>query len=115
MVLIFYETYMSIIHFHLNEAQETILHQFMKKEGFTNKSEFFRFLMKFYEYHQPASPHQSAPLSPVTNDHEALIDHQSNRVSHVDDSHLSLKKQKLLNDPHIFDEEIRQLIREMKD
>ena len=40
---------MTTINISLSEQQIKIISEIMKKEGFVNKSEFFRFLVKFFE------------------------------------------------------------------
>ena len=47
---------MSTVFFKINNKQEQEVEQFMEEEGYTSKSEFFRFLIKFYKYHK--SPDQ---------------------------------------------------------
>lgn len=96
---------MSVIHFSLNEIQDQELEVLMKKEGITTRAGFFRFLIKFYKYHQ--TPQQT--MLPEQNKN-APSEHQP-----ISDAKLSPRKQKLLNDPRIFDEGVRELIRNMKD
>lgn len=91
---------MSSIYFKLNETQENELQTLMAKEGFTSRAGFFRFLIKFYKFHQPSHP------SEIARTPQAIT---------PDDSNLSPEKQRLLNDPRIFDEEVRQFIREMEE
>lgn len=43
---------MTTILLKLNNMQEKELKKFMKEEGYTNKTEFFRFLIKFYKYNK---------------------------------------------------------------
>lgn len=43
---------MSTIFFKINDTQDGEVKKMMKEEGYTNKSEFFRFLIKFYKYHK---------------------------------------------------------------
>lgn len=50
--------------FKLNDVQEREVKQFMEEEGYTSKTEFFRFLIKFYKYHK----------SPLNNRYEDLTD-----------------------------------------
>ncbi len=40
------------IFFKVSETQEKEVKELMKQEGYTNKSEFFRFLIKFFKYHK---------------------------------------------------------------
>lgn len=84
----------------------------MEKEGYTNKSEFFRFLLKFYKYHQSSSSEQSSQVAPIIQD---SLRSPVGVVTTHNDKNLSPEKQKLLSDPRIFDEEIRQLIRDMEE
>ena len=43
---------MATVFFKINEKQEKEVEQLMDDEGYTNKAEFFRFLVKFYKYHK---------------------------------------------------------------
>lgn len=43
---------MATVFFKINEIQEKEVENLMEKEGYTNKAEFFRFLIKFYKYHK---------------------------------------------------------------
>jgi Arc/MetJ-type ribon-helix-helix transcriptional regulator len=43
---------MASVFFNINETQEKEVKQLMEEEGYTSKSEFFRFLVKFYKYHK---------------------------------------------------------------
>ena len=43
---------MSAIFFKITPKQETEVKQLMEEEGYTSKSEFFRFLIKFFKYHK---------------------------------------------------------------
>ena len=43
---------MAAVFFKLNNLQEKELQNFMHQEGYSNKAEFFRFLIKFYKYHR---------------------------------------------------------------
>lgn len=43
---------MASIFFNINETQEKEVKKFMNEEGYTSKSEFFRFLIKYYKYHK---------------------------------------------------------------
>ncbi len=104
---------MSSIYFKLNEIQENELQALMAKEGFTSRAGFFRFLIKFYKYHQ--SPSASQDLLSTPSLRPAEIARVPQAVTPPDDSHLSPEKQRLLNDPRIFDEEVKQFIREMEE
>ena len=109
---------MSSIHFILNEAQEEELAVLMKHEGITSRAGFFRFLMKFYKYNQASFSQQSSlsSTSPrIQKTLEVPANDQTLTLERPDDSKLSPKKQKLLSNPHIFDEEVRQLIRDMEE
>lgn len=46
---------MTTVFFKLNDVQEKELKQFMKEEGYSNKTEFFRFLIKFYKYNRSSA------------------------------------------------------------
>lgn len=43
---------MTTVFFKINDKQQQEVEQFMESEGYTNKAEFFRFLIKFYKYHK---------------------------------------------------------------
>lgn len=43
---------MASVFFNINEAQEKEVKKLMSEEGYTNKAEFFRFLVKFYKYNK---------------------------------------------------------------
>lgn len=43
---------MATVFFKINEKQEEEVEKLMEEEGYTNKAEFFRFLIKFYKYHK---------------------------------------------------------------
>lgn len=43
---------MASVFFNINDTQEKEVKALMKDEGYTNKAEFFRFLIKFYKYHK---------------------------------------------------------------
>ncbi|MDP2642734.1 MAG: hypothetical protein Q8P62_02750 [Candidatus Peregrinibacteria bacterium] len=43
---------MATVFFKINNTQEKEVKTLMKEEGYTNKAEFFRFLVKFYKYHK---------------------------------------------------------------
>lgn len=43
---------MTTVFFKLNDVQEKEVKQFMEEEGYSNKTEFFRFLIKFYKYNK---------------------------------------------------------------
>lgn len=43
---------MATVFFNINDTQEKEVFELMKGEGYTSKSEFFRFLIKFYKYHK---------------------------------------------------------------
>ena len=105
---------MKILHIKMNEIQEQELRMLMEHEGYTNKSEFFRYLMKFYKLHQGPQMRQAFGINSPTL---ATIDRASDTDTkpQIEDSQLSERKRKLLNDPHIFDEGVRQLIRDMPD
>ncbi len=42
--------YMSTVFFKINSMQDGEVKKMMREEGYTSKSEFFRFLIKFYKY-----------------------------------------------------------------
>ncbi len=43
---------MSTVFFKITDQQTKEVESFMDSEGYTNKAEFFRFLLKFFKYHQ---------------------------------------------------------------
>lgn len=43
---------MTTVFFKINDKQQQEVEQLMENEGYTNKAEFFRFLIKFYKYHK---------------------------------------------------------------
>lgn len=43
---------MATVFFKINDTQEKEVEKLMEEEGYTNKAEFFRFLVKFYKYHK---------------------------------------------------------------
>jgi len=43
---------MTTVFFKINDKQQEEVEQLMDNEGYTNKAEFFRFLIKFYKYHK---------------------------------------------------------------
>ncbi|MCX6734190.1 MAG: hypothetical protein NTX63_05290 [Candidatus Peregrinibacteria bacterium] len=74
--------------------------------------------MKFYKYNQPANEQLLSSTStliqtPSSSLASAKITPKISTTT--DDSNLSPEKQKLLNNPHIFDEEVRQFIRDMEE
>ena len=46
---------MSTVFFKITSTQENEIKKFMKDEGYTSKSEFFRFLVKYYKYQKEDS------------------------------------------------------------
>lgn len=104
---------MKLLTFKVNEAQEKELQILMEHEGYTNKTEFFRYLMKFYKIHQGVDTmsgnHRQSPVNTANN---TTI---KTTKSPINDENLSERKRKLLADPKIWDEGVRQLIRDMRD
>lgn len=43
---------MATVFFKINDIQEKEVKQMMSEEGYTNKAEFFRFLIKYYKYNK---------------------------------------------------------------
>lgn len=43
---------MTTVFFKINDTQSNEVENMMEEEGYTNKAEFFRFLIKFYKYHK---------------------------------------------------------------
>jgi hypothetical protein len=46
---------MATVFFKIGEVQEKEVNKMMKEEGYTNKAEFFRFLIKFYKYNKSSA------------------------------------------------------------
>ncbi|MBI5415120.1 hypothetical protein HZA38_06445 [Candidatus Peregrinibacteria bacterium] len=46
---------MTTVFFKINDIQENEVKGMMQEEGYTNKAEFFRFLIKFYKYNKGAN------------------------------------------------------------
>lgn len=65
---------MSTIFFKINEVQDSEVKKMMMDEGYTNKSEFFRFLIKFYKYHK----------TPAEKDFEAATKELADVLSKLD-------------------------------
>ncbi len=103
---------MKLIHIKINEIQEKELQMLMEHEGYTNKSEFIRYLMKFYKMHQGINTNPPTNQKPDFNIHQGITKTANNITT---DENLSPEKRKLLSNPHIFDEGVRQFIREMED
>ena len=57
---------MSAVYFQLTKDQDQEMKSLMKKEGYSNKAEFFRFLMKFYKYYHDFQ--EELRFRKVTND-----------------------------------------------
>lgn len=68
------------VFFKVSEVQEKEVKELMKQEGYTNKSEFFRFLIKFFKYHK----------TPI----ELKIEQETQKISKI---LMELKKQGKLN------------------
>ena len=43
---------MATVFFKINHTQEKEIRKLMEEEGYASKSEFFRFLVKFFKYHK---------------------------------------------------------------
>jgi len=43
---------MATVFFKINNVQEKEIRKLMEEEGYASKSEFFRFLVKFFKYHK---------------------------------------------------------------
>jgi Arc/MetJ-type ribon-helix-helix transcriptional regulator len=43
---------MATVFFKINDVQEKEIRKLMEEEGYGSKSEFFRFLVKFFKYHK---------------------------------------------------------------
>lgn len=68
---------MSTIFFKINDIQEREIKKMMKEEGYTNKAEFFRFLIKFYKYHK----------IPVEKDFESATKELADVLKKLDKNH----------------------------
>ena len=44
--------YMATVFFKVTNQQDVEIKTLMEQEGYTNKAEFFRFLLKFFKYHK---------------------------------------------------------------
>jgi len=58
---------MATIFFKINATQEQEVQKLMQKEGYTNKAEFFRFLVKFFKYHSPEEAHLKKATQELTD------------------------------------------------
>ena len=54
---------MTTVFFKINDVQEKEMKHFMKEEGYSNKAEFFRFLIKFYKYNKPSEQERFEKLT----------------------------------------------------
>lgn len=54
---------MTTVFFKINDVQEKEVKIFMQEEGYSNKAEFFRFLIKFYKYHKPSEQERFEKLA----------------------------------------------------
>ena len=61
---------MSAIFFKVTDIQNKEIKSLMEKEGYSNKAEFFRFLVKFFKYHK--SP-ENAQLAKVSQELTAIL------------------------------------------
>ena len=69
---------MSTVFFKINEKQSQEVEQMMESEGYSNKAEFFRFLIKFYKYHK--SP-EEIRFEKAVNDLAAVLSKLDKKVS----------------------------------
>lgn len=53
---------MSTVFFKINDKQNQEVERMMESEGYSNKAEFFRFLIKFYKYHKSPTDDLAAVL-----------------------------------------------------
>ena len=99
---------MPSVFFKITKSQEKEVYEMMEQEGYTSKTEFFRFLIKFYKYHGITPQHAEKSL---------IVKEKSSDETTIDrstpDENLSEETQKMLANPYLFDEEVRQLVREM--
>lgn len=59
---------MSTVFFKINDIQDQEVKTMMQEEGYTNKAEFFRFLIKFYKYQKsPAEKNFETATRELTN------------------------------------------------
>lgn len=77
---------MASVFFNINPAQEKEVKKLMSEEGYTNKAEFFRFLIKYYKYHK--SPEEKRFEKAADELGEAL-----KKLSKKDKAELSFDKQ----------------------
>lgn len=54
---------MTTVFFKINDVQEKEMKNFMDEEGYSNKAEFFRFLIKFYKYHKTSEQERFEKLA----------------------------------------------------
>lgn len=76
---------MTTVFFKINDIQEKEVKQMMSEEGYTNKAEFFRFLIKFYKYNK--SPAEKS-FEKATQDLAAVLsklNKQGKLTSSLDD------------------------------
>lgn len=62
---------MSAVYFQLTKAQDQEMKTLMRKEGYSNKAEFFRFLMKFYKYHH--DDHENPEMRKIAHELKKIL------------------------------------------
>lgn len=79
---------MSTIFFKINDIQDGEIKKMMKEEGYTNKSEFFRFLIKFYKYHKTPAEKEFEAATKELADMLRKLD-KAGKIEHSIDDQLS--------------------------
>lgn len=87
----------------ITDSQEKEISELMMKEGYTSKSEFIRFLIKFYKYHQLTNTHQEKNTLA-----EATLDTPKKGIPTPVDMILPLRP----DYPYVYDQEILRFIRD---
>lgn len=81
---------MSTVFFKINNIQDQEVKTMMKEEGYTNKAEFFRFLIKFYKYQKsPAEKNFEIATKELANVLKKL-DKKGKLGASLDEQHLEI-------------------------
>ena len=76
---------MSTIFFKINDIQDKEVKKMMTEEGYTNKAEFFRFLIKFYKYNKSPAEKNFEIASKELADVLRTLDKQGKLSSSIDE------------------------------
>lgn len=76
---------MATIFFKISEEQDREIQALMKEEGYTNKAEFFRFLIKFFKYKKPAESQNIEIATKELSEILKKLDKQGKLNSSIDD------------------------------